>query len=282
VTMASASWRGDPAPAVAWLRERLPVEPALGLILGSGMGSLADAIVDSVRIPYGDVPGFPAAAVAGHAGVLVAGRLEGVPCVAFQGRFHLYEGHDPATVALPARVLVGLGVRALIITNAAGGVARALRGGDLMLIDDHLDLQGRSPLIGPVRPGETRFPDMSEPYDRRLLDLARTVAEELGLPLRRGVYAALLGPSYETPAEVRMLEKLGADAVGMSTVPEVVVARAAGVPVLGLSLITNPAAGLSPAPLAHEEVLEVAAAAAGDLARLVRAIVPRIPAALDA
>jgi purine-nucleoside phosphorylase len=280
--MAAASWHGDPAPAVAWLRERLPIEPVVGIILGSGMGSLADAVVDAVRIPYAEIPGFPAAAVVGHAGVLVAGHLEGEPCVAFQGRFHLYEGHDPATVALPARVLVRLGVRALIITNAAGGVSRSMRGGDLMRIDDHLDLQGRSPLVGPVRSGETRFPDMSEPYDRRLLVLAATAAAGLGLPLRRGVYAAMLGPSYETPAEVRMLERLGAHAVGMSTVPEVVVARAAGVPVLGLSLITNPAAGLSPAPLAHEEVLEVAAAAAGDLARLVRAIVPRIPAALNA
>ncbi len=273
---------GDPVPAADFVRGRLREPSQIGIILGSGMGGLADAVDDAVRIPYGEIPGFPETAVVGHAGVLVAGRLEGVPCVTLQGRFHLYEGHAPDVVALPARMLIRLGIRALVVTNAAGGIAPEFRGGDLMVLEDHLNLQGRNPLVGPVREGEVRFPDMTEPYDARLIAAAESAARDLGLRLHRGVYAALLGPSYETPAEVRMLARLGAHAVGMSTVPETIVARAAGVPVLGFSLITNPGAGLSPEPLVHEDVLRVAAAAAGDLERLLRRVVPEIPAALQA
>jgi purine-nucleoside phosphorylase len=233
---------------------------------------------DAVAIPFGEIPGFPKAAVAGHKGRLVIGTLEGLTCVALQGRFHLYEGHDAATVALPTRVMLGLGARTLIVTNAAGGINRTFRSGDLMLIDDHINMTGRNPLTGPVLDGDTRFPDMSRPYDASLQALAERVAAEEGIRVVRGVYVAVLGPSYETPAEVRMLERLGADVVGMSTVPEVIVARAGGTPVLGISLVSNAAAGLSPVPLSHEEVVEAGREAADRFARLVRGVLRRLPA----
>jgi purine-nucleoside phosphorylase len=261
------------AAAVAAVRKRdaRPVE--LALILGSGLGSLADELEDATAIPFAEIPGFPAAAVAGHRGRLVIGVLEGVVCVALQGRFHLYEGYDPAIIALPTRVMLGLGARVLIVTNAAGGINRTFRAGDLMLIDDHINLMGRNPLTGPVVAGDTRFPDMSAPYDPQLQQRAERVALAEQIRLVRGVYAAMLGPSYETPAEVRMLERLGADVVGMSTVPEVLVARARGVPVLGISLVSNAAAGLSPVPLSHAEVVEAGQEAQGRFTRLVRGVV---------
>jgi purine-nucleoside phosphorylase len=259
--------------AVAAVRRHDARTAAVALILGSGLGSLADELEEAVALPFGDIPGFPAAAVAGHRGRLVIGRLEGVVCAALQGRFHLYEGYDAATIALPLRVLLGLGARTLIVTNAAGGISRTLRAGDLMLIDDHINLMGRNPLTGPVVDGDTRFPDMSRPYDPSLQQLAEQVALREQVRLARGVYAAMLGPSYETPAEVRMLERLGADVVGMSTVPEVLVARARGVSVLGISLVSNAAAGLSPVPLSHAEVVEAGLEAQGRFTRLVRGIV---------
>ena len=262
--------------AAAAVRARDTRVPAIGLILGSGLGALADEMSAATAVPFRDVPGFPPAAVAGHAGRLVLGELEGVSCVALQGRFHLYEGHDAATVALPARVMVELGIRALIVTNAAGGINRTFRAGDLMLIDDHINLMGRNPLIGPVVEGDTRFPDMSRPYDPELLQIAEDVALERQLRIVRGVYAAVLGPSYETGAEIRMIERLGADAIGMSTVPEVIVARARGVPVLGISLISNQAAGLSPFPLTHDEVVAAGHEARGRFAALLRGVLPRI------
>jgi len=252
--------------------------PRVGIVLGSGLGFLADEVADAVHIPYREIPGFPQPGVAGHKGELVAGSLEGVPVLVQSGRFHLYEGHDAATAALPVRVFHGLGVRTLVATNAAGGVRRAFRGGTLMLIADHINLLGRNPLVGPVLEGEERFPDMSDPYDTGLRALARAVARERRIALAEGVYVALLGPSYETPAEVRMLERLGADAVGMSTVPEVIVARARGMRCLGFSIITNPAAGLAATPLAHEDVLQAAARLAVELARLIRGMVARIGA----
>jgi purine-nucleoside phosphorylase len=262
--------------AVAAVRARTPLRPDVALILGSGLGALADDIADAVAIPFADIPGFPAAAVAGHAGRLVLGTLEGMACAALQGRFHMYEGHDAPAVALPARLLLMLGARTLIVTNAAGGINREFAAGDLMLIDDHINLTARSPLTGPVLDGETRFPDMTEAYDGELRELTLRVAAEQGLRLVRGVYAAVPGPSYETPAEIRMLERLGADAIGMSTVPEVIVARARGVPVLGVSLITNPAAGLNESPLSHEEVVAAGAEARERFTGLIRGVVRQL------
>jgi purine-nucleoside phosphorylase len=247
----------------------------VAIVLGSGLGFLADDVADPLRIPYRDVPGFPEPGVAGHKGELVAGTLEGVPVIAQAGRFHLYEGHAAETAALPTRVFAELGIEILIVTNAAGGVRRTFRAGTLMLIADHMNLMGRNPLTGPTAPGEPRFPLMHEPYDAELRAHARAAAREASIPLEEGVYAALLGPSYETPAEVRMLERLGADAVGMSTAPEVLAARARGVRCLGFSLITNPAAGLA-GPLSHAEVLEVGAQVARGLAVVVKGVLRRI------
>ncbi len=258
--------------AAAGLRERIGVEPRVMLILGSGLGELADAIEGGARIPFGEIPGFPPARVAGHRGQLVGGRLEGVPVVAMQGRFHLYEGHSAAVAAFPVRVMAALGARTLLVTNAAGGLNRTFEAGDLMLIEDHVNLTGRNPLLGPVVEGDLRFPDMSSPYDPALQALAERIALERRLRIRRGVYVALLGPSYETAAEVRMLQRMGGDAVGMSTVPEVIVARASGIRVLGISLVTNPAAGITGEPLSHEDVVEAGSRAAKDFGGLVRAL----------
>lgn len=247
--------------------------PAAAIVLGSGLGSLAGDIDAVARIEYANIPGFPRATVAGHAGALIAGRLEGKFVIALAGRFHVYEGHDIRLAAFPARVAHALGAPIFVVSNAAGGVNRMWHPGDLMLIRDHINLMFRNPLVGPVEPGDLRFPDMSAPYDEALLSLARRVAAEQGTVLREGVYAALLGPSYETPAEVRMLATFGADAVGMSTVPEVIVARAVGMRVLGFSCITNLACGLSNAPITHTEVLEIGARAADRFRRLVRGVV---------
>lgn len=241
-------------------------------MLGSGLGTLAEEIDAPVRIPYDALPGFPASAVAGHAGELVAGTLAGVPVLAQAGRFHLYEGYPAAIAALPVRVFARLGVRTLILTNAAGGIRPTFRAGTLMLIADHINLMWRSPLAGPVEEGEERFPDMSEPYDRPLRALARRVARDARVPLEEGVYAALLGPSYETAAEIRMLGRLGADAVGMSTVPEVIAARALGIRCLAFSIITNVAGGTSAEPLEHAEVLAAGRGAVGHVSAVIRGV----------
>jgi len=251
------------------------VHPTTAIVLGSGLGALADEIEQATRVPYADVPGFASTHVAGHAGALISGRLEGVPVLALAGRFHMYEGHDARLAGFPARVVHALGATTLIVSNAAGGINRLWHPGDLMLIRDHINLMFRNPLIGPAEAGEPRFPDMCEPYDAELADVARRVAAEQGLLLREGVYAGLLGPAYETAAEVRMLAFLGADAVGMSTVPEVLVARALGMRVLGFSCITNLACGLSTTPITHAEVLETTARAAEKFVRLVAAVVGR-------
>ena len=263
---------------VAFLRERVTRAPHAVLVLGSGLGGMADEVEDAVRIPFGEVPGFPRRVqeLAGHAGQLVAGRLDGVEVVAMQGRFHLYEGWRPEDVALPVRALAALGAETMVLTNAAGGIRPGFQPGDLMLMADHVNFMFRNPLIGRTVPGEARFPDMSDPYDAGFRRAAEEVARELRIPVVQGVYAAVLGPSYETPAEIRMLARLGADAVGMSTVPEVLVARAIGVRCLGISCITNLAAGLGGERLTHEEVIEVGARVRDRLAALVRGVLPRI------
>ena len=259
--------------AAAFLRARVGRVPEVAIVLGSGLGRLATRLEDARRIPYSEIPGFPATTVVGHQGELVAGRLAGQPLLVQSGRFHLYEGHGAETVALPVRVMATLGVRTVLLTNAAGGIRRTFSRGALMMIADHMNLTFRNPLIGPVLPGEERFPDMSEPYDGALRALAREVARERRIALEEGVYLQLLGPSYETPAEVRMAERLGADAVGMSTAIEVVAARARGMRCLAFSTITNPAAGITGERLSHAEVMEVAARVAGDLESLVEGIV---------
>jgi purine-nucleoside phosphorylase len=259
-----------------FLRARFPwgdEAPEVFAVLGSGLGFLADALEDAVSVPFGEVPGFPGAAVEGHPGRVVLGMLEGRRAVVQAGRFHVYEGHPLEVVVLPVRIAAALGTPVFLVTNAAGGVNRRFGPGTLMLIEDHLNLMGRNPLIGAARPGEPRFPDLSVAYDAELRALARSVALGAGIRLEGGVYAAVTGPSYETPAEVRMVGVLGGDAVGMSTVPEVIAARSAGMRVLGISLITNPGAGLSPEPLSHEEVLEAGREAAPRFERLVRGVV---------
>lgn len=267
----------DHVTAAEYVRDRLEGRsPAVALILGSGLGALAEAVEDAVAVPYAEIPGFARTTVEGHAGRLVAGRLEGVDVVVFQGRYHAYEGHDPADLATPVRTAAALGAGTLIVTCAAGGVTRRLGPGTLMCITDHLNLMGRNPLVGAARDGEPRFPDMTDAYDPAFRERARSAAEDLGIELAEGVYAAMLGPSYETPAEITMLERLGADAVGMSTVPEVIVARAAGLRVLGVALITNPAAGVVEGPLDHDDVIAAGAEAAADFQRLIRGVLARL------
>ncbi len=263
--------------ALTALRRRLPGTPDALVVLGSGLGPLVAEVVDPVKVPFADVPGLPAAGVAGHGGAFVFGRVSGRPLLLQAGRFHLYEGHSPEVVSAPVRLAARLGVKSVLVTNAAGGIRRTVPPGSLVLVEDHLNLMFRSPLVGPVMEGEDRFPDMSAPYDP---DLRASVAEEarrLKIPLHQGVYAGVLGPSYETPSEIRMLERMGAHVVGMSTVPEVLAARSGQLPVVALSLVTNWAAGLSPDPLNHQEVLEAGERASKTVRRLVRAVVPRLP-----
>lgn len=265
------------AAAADAIRPRLAGRrPAALVVLGSGLGGFADRLEQPVRIPYAEIPGFPPPTVPGHDGVLVLGRVGGREVLAQAGRFHMYEGHPAQVAALPVRVAAALGAGTLLVTNAAGGVRRTFAPGTLMLIADHLNLTGRNPLIGPVLPGEERFPDMSAAYDPGLRAVARAVARAHGIALEEGVYCGLLGPTYETPAEIRMLERLGADAVGMSTVMEVIAARARGLRCLGLSTITNLAAGISPAPLSHAEVMETAARVRDDFGRLLEGILARL------
>jgi purine-nucleoside phosphorylase len=266
------------ANAAAELRRRHPdgSEPVIGIILGSGLGGLARRIERATEIPFAEVPGFPSATVVGHAGRVILGRLAGRPVAALAGRFHMYEGHSAALAGFPARVLHALGAPTLFVSNAAGGIRAGLTPGDLMIITDHLNLMFRNPLVGPLEPGDERFPDMSEPYDRALVEILRRAATRLAIPVREGTYCGLLGPTYETPAEVRMLRILGADAVGMSTVPEVVVARAIGMRVAGVSCITNLASGTTPNPLSHAEVLETTALVAQRFESLVEGLVERL------
>lgn len=233
-------------------------EPETGIVLGSGLGELADE-VGGKRIPYCEIPGFENSTVQGHKGSLVFAEIDGKKCVFMQGRYHFYEGHNLQKVTFPIRILKKLGIKNLILTNAAGGINSNFQSGDLMLITDHINLMGTNPLIGMnddlIGP---RFPDMSETYKKRLRDIAQEVAMSLNIELKQGVYVASTGPSYETPAEIKMLKIMGADACGMSTVPEAIVANHAGINVLGISCITNMAAGIQNTPLNHEEVVETA------------------------
>ncbi len=266
--------RPDIAATVAFLRSQLDgLTPAVGIVLGSGLGGLVSRMTDRSTIPYADIPGFHGSTVIGHQGELVVGRLGGVDVVAQSGRFHLYEGHTADTVTLPVRAFAELGIDSLIVTNAAGGIRRTFGPGTLMVIADHINLTFKNPLFGPVLEGEERFPDMSDPYDARLRATAHSVAMTHGIPLADGVYAGLLGPSYETPAEVRMLARLGADVVGMSTVLEVVAARARGVRCLGISTVTNPASGVSHEALDHADVLEIGERVGDSLATIIEGVV---------
>ncbi|MDN5364281.1 MAG: purine-nucleoside phosphorylase [Eubacteriales bacterium] len=246
--------------AANWIAQRLVKIPDVAVILGSGLGAVAAGLEEAVKIPYERIPYFPRSTVEGHAGMLLAGRWGERQVLLFQGRFHYYEGYSMEQVAMPVRVMALLGVKKLIVTNAAGGINASFQPGDLMLISDHINLMGTNPLIGPnweeIGP---RFPDMTEAYSSRLRAKARKVGEEIGIFFREGVYAGLTGPTYETPAEIRFLRTIGADAVGMSTVPEVITAVHAGIEVLGISTITNLAAGISEKKLSHEEVIEVGA-----------------------
>ena len=265
--------------ATALVRERASVEPKVGLVLGSGLGSIVDELEDPREIPYSDIPGWPVSTAVGHAGVLVLGTLREVPVAAMVGRAHLYEGVSADRVAFGVRVLGRLGIRSLVVTNAAGGINPDFAPGQLVLISDHVNLQGASALVGPNEESlGPRFPDMSDAYDPALRASAREAAARLGIDVREGVYAAWLGPQFETPAEIRFMRAVGGDLAGMSTVQEVIAARHMGVRVLGISVVTNPAAGVSSEKIDHEAVLEVGARAAGSLTALVRELVPTLSA----
>ena len=240
-----------------YIKDRLKIKPELGLILGSGLGILADEIEDKLELSYQEIPNFPTSTVKGHAGQLVLGRLEGKEVVAMQGRFHYYEGYGLDMVTFPVRVMKMLGVESLLVTNSAGGVNRNFNVGDFMIINDHINLMGDNPLIGKnLEALGTRFPDMSMAYSDKLIELLEDTASKEGITVKKGVYAGMSGPSYETPAEIRMISLLGGDAVGMSTVPEVIVANHMKMDVVGISCITNMAAGILPQPLSHTEVIE--------------------------
>ncbi len=264
------------AEAAEFLRSRFTERPLVGLVLGSGLGAYSGSFDARVGVAYRDIPGFLAPAVEGHAGELVSGRVRGVSVACLSGRVHLYEGHPVERVVFGVRVLAELGCRAVLLTNAAGGIRQGLSAGSLLLLTDHVNLTGTSPLIGPNVPGRARFPDMSKAYDPGLLALARATATAEGMKLEEGVYAGLVGPSYETPAEIRMLRTLGADAVGMSTVLEVIALRHAGVRVGAVSVVTNLAAGLSEQPLDHAEVQAAGEAARDRLERLLSGWVERL------
>jgi len=263
--------------AQGYIEQRTAIRPAIGVVLGSGLGAFADELADSVDFPYAEIPGWPLSTAVGHAGKLVVGTLNGVPLAVMAGRAHLYEGNTPAQATHGVRVLRALGVRGLVLTNAAGGINLALERGGLVLISDHLNLQGINPLVGPnddlLGP---RFPDMSDAYTLQFRRIAKSVGADLAISLTEGVYAAMLGPSYETPAEIRMLRILGADVVGMSTVPEVIVANHMSMKVLGISCVTNMAAGILPQKINHEEVLETGAMVRETLVRLLKGLLPRL------
>jgi purine-nucleoside phosphorylase len=265
--------------AASEVRRSVNPVPDVAVVLGSGLGPLADRLADVVVVPYSEIPGFPTPTVAGHTGRLVAGSVGGTRVLYLQGRFHYYEGHDLDAVTFPVRVLARLGIKVLVLTAATGGVNTSFRPGDIVCLSDHLNLIGHNPLRGPNddRLGP-RFPDMTSVYSMRLRSVASEEARRLGLALHSGVYACLPGPSYETPAEIRMLRALGADVVGMSTVPEAVVARHSGIEVLAFALVTNSAAGVTGEPISHEEVLEAGREAVPRLGGLIEAVACRLSA----
>lgn len=275
--------------AAALIRSRLGSRaPRIAIVLGSGLGAVADGLSDAMITPFGEIPHFPKSTVVGHSGRLLAGSLGGIDVLVMQGRVHFYEGYTPQQVTFPARVLGALGVRVIVLTNAAGGIAEGYRIGQLVALTDHINLMGFNPLIGPNEPryaflpgAGQRFFDMTEAYSKRLRVLAQEAAKEEGFALAEGVYLAVSGPSFETPAEIRAFRTLGATLVGMSTVPETIVARHMGIEVLGISCVTNLAAGLGDSPLSHEEVFEAGRQVEHRLAGLLKRLAPRIAGILD-
>lgn len=268
--------------AAQFLLSQSSLRPRIGLVLGSGLGSFAEELSEALRIPYTTIPFFPRSTAIGHAGQMVIGYLGRIPLAVMQGRVHLYEGYSARQVAFPVRVLARVGIQALVLTNAAGGINLEYKQGAVVLIRDHINLQGLNPLVGPNddRLGE-RFPDMTQAYGKRYRQLAQRAAQKLGTSLSEGVYAGLLGPNYETPAEIRYLRTIGADLVGMSTIPEVIVARHMGIEVLALSCVTNMAAGILDKPLSYIEVFETTERVREALVALLRAIVLEIAADLE-
>ncbi len=265
--------------ALRFIEGHTAIRPAVAVVLGSGLGAFAGELAERAELPYAEIPGWPASTAIGHSGKLILGQLGETPVAVMAGRAHLYEGYTPAQVAHGVRVLGSLGVKAMVLTNAAGGINLDLQRGGLVLISDHINLQGCNPLVGPndevLGP---RFPDMSEAYSKQFRGIAKAVAAELCVPISEGVYAAMLGPNYETPAEIRFLRVIGADVVGMSTVPEVLVANHMGIKVLGISCVTNMAAGILQQKINHEEVLETGAMVRDTLVRFLKAVVPRLVA----
>ena len=263
--------------AAAFLFSQTGLRPQIGLVLGSGLGGMADELADAVRIPYHDIPAFPRSTAVGHAGRMLMGKENGIPLAVMQGRVHLYEGYTAQEVSFPMRVFQQMGIRAVILTNAAGGINVSYQQGALVILSDHINLQGRNPLVGAndERLGP-RFPDMTHAYCQQYRQIALEQARKLGKTVYEGVYAALLGPSYETPAEIRYLRAIGADLVGMSTAAEVIAARHAGMNILAISCVTNMAAGILDKPINHEEVLETGERVKGDFVALLRACLPRI------
>ncbi len=263
--------------AIEYLQSLTSIRPKIAVVLGSGLGGFAEELSDRREIPYTEIPGWPRSTAIGHAGKLVFGRIGRLGVAAMSGRVHLYEGYGPQAVTFGVRVLRALGIESIVFTNAAGGINLTLERGGLVLISDHINLQGSNPLMGPnddsIGP---RFPDMSEAYSKEYRETAKALAHEMGIKLTEGVYVALSGPSYETPAEIRFLRTIGADVVGMSTVPEVIVANHMGMKVLGLSCVTNMAAGILPQKINHEEVLETGAMVRDTLVRFMKALLPRL------
>ncbi len=268
--------------AAQFILERTSLRPCIGLVLGSGLGAAANGLRDAVRIPYQDVPYFPRSTAEGHAGVLVLGTLDNIPLIVLQGRAHLYEGYSPSQIVLPVRALGRMGVRALVLTNAAGGISLEYTRGALVVLRGHINLQGQNPLIGPndERLG-LRHPDMTDAYSSQFRRFVREESEELGGDIFEGVYAAVTGPNFETPAEIRFLRTIGADLVGMSTVAEVIAARHMGIEVLAVSCVTNMAAGITGEKITAEEVLETGERLAGKFLALLRAVLPRIEGYLE-
>jgi purine-nucleoside phosphorylase len=266
--------------AAGFLLEQSSLRPKIGLVLGSGLGAVADELSDAVRVPYSQIPSFPLSTAVGHAGQMVIGKAGDIPVAVMQGRVHLYEGYSAEQVGFPVRVLGRMGIRALIITNAAGGINTKYKQGALVVISDHINLQGQNPLVGEndERLGP-RFPDMTQAYWKPYREMALQAAQKLGQTVHEGVYAGLLGPSYETPAEIRYLRTIGADLVGMSTIAEVIAARHMGIKVLGISCVTNMAAGILDQPVDHQEVLDTAERVKEDFVGLLRAVV--VPVAGD-
>jgi purine-nucleoside phosphorylase len=268
--------------AAQLILSRTPLRPKIGLVLGSGLGAFADSLTDATRVPYADIPSFPQSTAIGHAGRLVLGKAAAVEVAAMQGRVHQYEGYSAQQVAFPIRVFARMGIKAVILTNAAGGINLGFSQGALVLIRDHINLQGTNPLVGPNDEGfGVRFPDMTHAYCREYRDIAREQAAKLNIQLHEGVYAALLGPSYETPAEIEYLRRIGADLVGMSTAAEVIAARHMGLNVLAISCVTNMAAGILDQPLSHAEVMETGERVKSTFELLLKAVLPRIAQHID-